>query len=74
MQTTGDGINDELRIYTGETSLFLAGPRFGGMDSTLASGALGCCFIRERSVDTILWYSESLIPLQVWICQGAEHW
>ena len=27
MQTTGDGINDELRIYTGETSLSLAGPR-----------------------------------------------
>ena len=49
MQTTGDGINDELRIYTGETSLFLAGPRFGGMDSTLASGAPDCCFIRERS-------------------------
>ena len=36
MQNTGDGINDELRIYiyTGETSLNLAGPRFGAIDST----------------------------------------
>ena len=34
MQNTGDGINDELRIYTGETSLNLAGPRFGVIDST----------------------------------------
>ena len=49
-----------------------------GLDSTLTtSGArfVGCrfSFIRERSDDTILWYSESLIPFPVWICQGAEH-
>ena len=45
VQNTADGINDQLRIYTGETSLFLACPRFGGMDSTLGKR---CILPREE--------------------------
>ena len=33
------------------------------MNSTLNKRCIGCRFTRERSDDTILWYSESLIPL-----------
>ena len=33
VQNIGDGINDELRIYTVKTTWILACPRFGAIDS-----------------------------------------
>ena len=69
-----ESMTNYVYIYAGETSLNLAGPRFGAMDSTsrqtvhLAVGSF------ERGVMIqFMWYSESLISLPVWICQGAEH-
>ena len=35
VQHLGDGINDELRIYTSDTSLILPCPRFVAMNLTL---------------------------------------
>ena len=74
MQNIGDGINDELRIYSGETSLIPSCPTFGATESTLGERCTWLPkFFRERSDDTILRCSASLISLPVWFCQGAEH-
>ena len=35
VQNIGDGINDELRVYSGKTSLIPACPTFGATESTL---------------------------------------
>ena len=34
---------------------------------------LSVAIIREKRDDTILWFSDSLIPLPVWFFQGAEY-
>ena len=73
MQNIGDGINDELRIYSGKTSLIPSCPTFGAAESTLGKRCTWLRVFRERSDDTTLWCSASLISFPVWFCQGAEH-
>ena len=67
VQNIGDGINDELRIHSGKTSLIPACPKFGATESTLSKQCTWLQVFKERSDDTILWCSASSIPLPVWI-------
>ena len=67
VQNIGDGINDELRVHSGKTSLIPACPTFGVTESTLSKRCTWLQVFRERSDDTILWCSASSIPLPVWI-------
>ena len=60
VQNIGDGINDELRLDSGKTSLIPACPTFGVTESTLRQAVhLVLHFSEKRSDDTILWCSAS---------------
>ena len=59
VQNIGDGINDELRVYNGKTSLIPPCPTFGATESTLGKRCTWLRVFRERSDDTILWSSAS---------------